>query len=46
MTVLAVLFDVDFTLPKPGPELGSEGYVRAGVRHGLTLDASPLRRRA
>ncbi|MGZ4290671.1 MAG: HAD family hydrolase [Gaiellaceae bacterium] len=40
MTVRAVLFDVDFTLAKPGPELGPEGYVRAGVRHGLTLDAS------
>jgi putative hydrolase of the HAD superfamily len=37
----AVLFDVDFTLARPGPELGPEGYVRAGARHGLTLD--PLR---
>jgi putative hydrolase of the HAD superfamily len=36
----AVLFDVDFTLVRPGPELGPEGYVRAGERHGLTLDAS------
>jgi putative hydrolase of the HAD superfamily len=36
----AVLFDVDFTLFRPGPELGSEGYVRAGARHGLTLDPS------
>jgi HAD superfamily hydrolase (TIGR01509 family) len=35
----AVLFDVDFTLARPGPELGSEGYVRAGERHGLLLDA-------
>jgi putative hydrolase of the HAD superfamily len=34
----AVLFDVDFTLARPGPELGSEGYVRAGERHGLRLD--------
>jgi len=34
----AVLFDVDFTLVRPGPELGPEGYVRAGERHGLTLD--------
>ena len=33
----AVLFDVDFTLARPGPELGPEGYVRAGERHGLTL---------
>jgi putative hydrolase of the HAD superfamily len=34
----AVLFDVDFTLFKPGPELGPEGYRRLGERHGLTLD--------
>ena len=34
----AVLFDVDFTLARPGPELGPEGYVRAGARHGLVLD--------
>jgi len=34
----AVLFDVDFTLARPGPELGPEGYVRAGERHGLHLD--------
>jgi HAD superfamily hydrolase (TIGR01662 family) len=33
-----VLFDVDFTLARPGPELGPDGYVRAGVRHGLTLE--------
>jgi HAD superfamily hydrolase (TIGR01509 family) len=37
----AVLFDVDFTLARPGPELGPEGYVRAGERHGLRLE--PLR---
>jgi HAD superfamily hydrolase (TIGR01662 family) len=36
----AVLFDVDFTLARPGPELGPEGYVRAGERHGLALDAA------
>lgn len=36
----AVLFDVDFTLVRPGPELGPEGYVRAGDRHGLTLEAA------
>lgn len=36
----AVLFDVDFTLARPGPELGPEGYVRAGARHGLGLDAT------
>jgi putative hydrolase of the HAD superfamily len=34
----AVLFDVDFTLAKPGPELMPEGYVRCGERHGLALD--------
>ena len=38
MTLRAVLFDVDFTLARPGPELGAEGYVRAGARHGLALD--------
>ncbi|MDQ3067808.1 MAG: HAD family hydrolase [Actinomycetota bacterium] len=36
--VRAVLFDVDFTLAKPGPELGPEGYRRVGERHGLALD--------
>jgi HAD superfamily hydrolase (TIGR01549 family) len=34
----AVLFDVDFTLFRPGPELGPEGYRRVGERHGLSLD--------
>jgi putative hydrolase of the HAD superfamily len=34
----AVLFDVDFTLFRPGPELGPEGYRRLGERHGLTLE--------
>jgi len=38
LAVRAVLFDVDFTLARPGPELGPEGYVRAGERHGLRLD--------
>ena len=36
--VKAVLFDVDFTLFRPGPELGPEGYRRLGERHGLVLD--------
>lgn len=40
MPLRAVLFDVDFTLVRPGPELGPDGYVRAGERHGLMLDAS------
>jgi putative hydrolase of the HAD superfamily len=34
----AVLFDVDFTLFRPGPELGPEGYRRVGERHRLELD--------
>ena len=38
MTLRAVLFDVDFTLVKPGPDLGPEGYERMGRRFGLTLD--------
>ena len=38
MNLRAVLFDVDFTLAKPGPELRPEGYVTCGERHGLTLD--------
>ena len=38
MTPRAVLFDVDFTLSRPGPELGATGYVRLGARHGLALD--------
>ena len=36
--VRAVLFDVDFTLFRPGPELGPDGYRRLGERHGLVLD--------
>jgi putative hydrolase of the HAD superfamily len=34
----AVLLDVDFTLFRPGPELGPEGYVRAAARQGLVVD--------
>jgi HAD superfamily hydrolase (TIGR01549 family) len=38
-TVLrAVLFDVDFTLSRPGPELGPDAYRRVGAAHGLDLD--------
>jgi HAD superfamily hydrolase (TIGR01662 family) len=40
MSLRAVLFDVDFTLAKPGPELRPEGYVSCGERHGLALDAA------
>jgi len=36
----AVLFDVDFTLAKPGPELMPEGYVRCGEAYGLALDVA------
>jgi putative hydrolase of the HAD superfamily len=38
VTLRAVLFDVDFTLAKPGPDLGPEGYRRLGRRYGLELD--------
>jgi HAD superfamily hydrolase (TIGR01549 family) len=34
----AVLFDVDFTIAKPGPLLGPDGYRQVGERHRLTLD--------
>jgi putative hydrolase of the HAD superfamily len=34
----AVVFDVDFTLARPGPDLGPEGYRELGLRHGLDLD--------
>jgi HAD superfamily hydrolase (TIGR01662 family) len=40
MSVRAVLFDVDFTLARPGPELMPEGYVSCGARFGLALDAA------
>jgi putative hydrolase of the HAD superfamily len=38
MPLRAVLFDVDFTIAKPGPDLGPEGYQRLGERFGLELD--------
>jgi len=34
----AVVFDVDFTISEPGPDLGPEGYRQLGLRYGLTLD--------
>jgi HAD superfamily hydrolase (TIGR01549 family) len=34
----AVVFDVDFTIAKPGPDLGPDGYRRLGARYGLVLD--------
>jgi HAD superfamily hydrolase (TIGR01549 family) len=36
----AVLFDVDFTLCRPGPELSPERYARIASRHGVQLDVS------
>ena len=36
----AVVFDVDFTISEPGPDLGAEGYRRLGLRYGLSLDPS------
>jgi putative hydrolase of the HAD superfamily len=34
----AVVFDVDFTLARPGPDLGPEGYRVLGARYGMDLD--------
>lgn len=34
----AVVFDVDFTLARPGPDLGAQGYRDLGLRYGLDLD--------
>jgi putative hydrolase of the HAD superfamily len=39
-TLRAVLFDVDFTLCRPGPELSAERYGRIAARHGIVLDVS------
>jgi putative hydrolase of the HAD superfamily len=38
MQIRAVLFDLDFTLAKPGPDLGPEGYQRMGRWFDLELD--------
>ena len=38
MSLRAVLFDVDFTLCRPGPELSAERYARIASRHGVALD--------
>ena len=40
MKLRAVLFDVDFTLCRPGPELSPERYARIASRHGVALDVS------
>ena len=34
----AVLFDVDFTIAKPGPDLGPDGYRRMAAKYGFDLD--------
>ncbi len=39
MDLRAVLFDVDFTLCRPGPELSADRYARVAARHGVTLAA-------
>ena len=36
----AVLFDVDFTLCRPGPELSAERYARVAARHGIEVDVA------
>ena len=38
MTLRAVLFDVDFTLCRPGPELSPDRYARIAARHDVILD--------
>jgi putative hydrolase of the HAD superfamily len=40
VTLRAVLFDVDFTLCRPGPELSPERYARIAARHGVALDVA------
>ena len=40
MNLCAVLFDVDFTLCRPGPELSPERYARIAARHGVELDTT------
>lgn len=46
--VQAVLFDVDYTLIRPGPAFDLDGYLDAGRRFGLSLDPErwPLAQRA
>ena len=40
MNLRAVLFDVDFTLCRPGPELSPERYARIASRYGVAVDVS------
>ncbi len=35
-----MLFDVDFTLVRPGPELGPQGYEELGREHDVALDVT------
>ncbi|MGD0273666.1 MAG: HAD-IA family hydrolase [Gaiellaceae bacterium] len=49
MSVEAVLFDVDFTICRPGPELRPDAYAERGLEFGLELDPNlfePTRRAA
>ena len=49
MTFEAVLFDVDFTICRPGPELRPDAYAERGREFGLELDPNlfePTRRAA
>jgi putative hydrolase of the HAD superfamily len=41
MNVKAVFFDVDFTLAKPRPDLGPEGFREIAREHGLEADRFP-----
>jgi putative hydrolase of the HAD superfamily len=38
LPIRAVVFDVDFTIAEPGPDLGAAGYAALGRRYGLSLD--------
>jgi HAD superfamily hydrolase (TIGR01549 family) len=40
VTLRAVLFDVDFTICRPGPELSADRYARVAARHGVALDVT------
>ena len=40
MSLRAVLFDVDFTLCRPGPELSPDRYARIAARHDVELDTT------
>ena len=44
MKIEAVIFDVDFTNVKPGPDFGPEGYARLGERFGSCSTRAQRRR--